>query len=1059
MKNKYFFLLPILLLDFSISQNTEIKSLSETTQKAIDVIKNPEYKNYDDVKGMNDLQIIDYLYENLKSDSSFHLDISYYYQDLGQYDKALKVLHSLEYSRFSGGVGKKLIKIYSKLDSLEQSLFYIEKLLQSGVLLDDIDFINNDPNLSFTRNDPRFKKLVNQYLSKSDIKSITYIDGLSEKKTNTRGSRSKRQSLRLAKKFEKGIKLEKKSGHVSRFLIEYLLSATAQLYYEAGKLKKAIEFRNESIIMGSSFNNRGTSYALNAYSYQDIGDYQRAEDELVKMFNFGVKINDKEIQSKALYQKAYLLDDPDASAQLWLKSFYLYPEGIEVDEYFFDRIYDITLYLGSQGNWEEIEYFSDFFFNLGSAREDELLKLISKSYKAQIKIALNIDKQESFKEILGIFDKMKALDLSRMGTDVNAIAELYIGIISTLFKDANYYPQILTLVNEALSIIDDKDVFYKDFFNFMKARASYDYDNVKSFGYKILAKDKKGNIYFNDNLDIEIGIFYAEALLYLKDKENSEKILEKILEKIDNTTNRNLPYVYMLLAFSSINNFEFATRDDINLEKYTLYITKLADYLNHLSKSASGRFDMEVNDVNLYYYELAAIINLDKNTDDGMFYYEMGKSRFLKKTFNKESDYFRYPIFEKGQTFIGMDQMNMANSNEINENILSKSSADASIKKMLTNSNYKNQFLRYDLSIDSIGTWFKNNDTYSKNFNVLYDLNNYSDSLFNLFSKNNTIYSEGQNFKPSLLLDFFFYGRNFKNIKDNHLILLLDHELQKIPFEALIDANGKYLIESKEISYAFSFTIHRLLQERKYNRDLTKILAFANPLYSSSRSGSSLRGLREDINLKKDLSNYEINDIHAAFGYDSWENLLGADNEVENIKRLNDVTILRGDLASEEKLFKMSESGELKNYSVLHFATHALTLPEIPDASSIILSSSSKDFDGHLTPQEISRLELKADFVNLSACETALGKVYSSEGIVSFAHSFIAAGANGVLASLWKVDDNSTSIFMTSFYSHYFKYKNVPKALALTKREFINGDYGEEYKKPFYWAPFIYYGI
>ena len=129
-------------------------------------------------------------------------------------------------------------------------------------------------------------------------------------------------------------------------------------------------------------------------------------------------------------------------------------------------------------------------------------------------------------------------------------------------------------------------------------------------------------------------------------------------------------------------------------------------------------------------------------------------------------------------------------------------------------------------------------------------------------------------------------------------------------------------------------------------------------------------------------------------------------------------------------------------------------------ASSIILSSGSNDkFDGYLIPSEISKLDLNADFVNLSACQTAVGKTYDSEGIIGFAQAFIEAGANGVLVSLWNVNDQSTAVFMTSFYSHLSKQNTVSKALALTKREFINGDYGDEYSKPFYWAPYIYYGI
>jgi len=96
--------------------------------------------------------------------------------------------------------------------------------------------------------------------------------------------------------------------------------------------------------------------------------------------------------------------------------------------------------------------------------------------------------------------------------------------------------------------------------------------------------------------------------------------------------------------------------------------------------------------------------------------------------------------------------------------------------------------------------------------------------------------------------------------------------------------------------------------------------------------------------------------------------------------------------------------------------------------------------------------------VNLSACETGLGKVCAGEGVVSMTHAFIIAGANGLGVSLWPVDDQSTSIFMSNFYEKLADGESYYHALSNVKRDFITGEYGEEYKKPYYWAPFVYYG-
>ena len=114
--------------------------------------------------------------------------------------------------------------------------------------------------------------------------------------------------------------------------------------------------------------------------------------------------------------------------------------------------------------------------------------------------------------------------------------------------------------------------------------------------------------------------------------------------------------------------------------------------------------------------------------------------------------------------------------------------------------------------------------------------------------------------------------------------------------------------------------------------------------------------------------------------------------------------------------------------------------------------------DGYLTMSEIAELDLKADLVVLSACETGVGKVYTGDGIVGLNQAFMIAGANGLVVSLWPVDDKSTSIFMNRFYYNISRDMPYHTAISETKRAFISGLYGEDYKDPYYWAPFVYYG-
>ncbi len=209
--------------------------------------------------------------------------------------------------------------------------------------------------------------------------------------------------------------------------------------------------------------------------------------------------------------------------------------------------------------------------------------------------------------------------------------------------------------------------------------------------------------------------------------------------------------------------------------------------------------------------------------------------------------------------------------------------------------------------------------------------------------------------------------------------------------------------------------------------------------------------------------NRSVRNAYGALGIGTWSNLPGTLSEVNNIKGVvKKSDIFTGKNVTERDVKELSRNRTLSNYKVLHFATHGLVVPEIPELSAIVLSQfkgGQGDEDGYLRMGEIAELNIKADFVNLSACETGLGKIYGGEGVVGLTQSFLLAGANSVSVSLWSVADKSTSQFMVSMYD-MVQNKNLNYADAMTevKRRFINGDFGEKFSAPYYWAPFVYYG-
>jgi CHAT domain-containing protein/Tfp pilus assembly protein PilF len=301
------------------------------------------------------------------------------------------------------------------------------------------------------------------------------------------------------------------------------------------------------------------------------------------------------------------------------------------------------------------------------------------------------------------------------------------------------------------------------------------------------------------------------------------------------------------------------------------------------------------------------------------------------------------------------------------------------------------------------------------------------------------------------------------------LIIVPDGILAFVPFETLIDEDGKYLVENYRITYTQSMGIRELIKERKYKKERKPLLAFGGGVYNEVsydvdmiKNDTQLAFLTK--NLYSDFRNdRSVRNAYGALGIGYWSNLPGTLNEVKNIKKvINKSVIFTGMDVTEKNIKELSRNGELSEYKVIHFATHGLVVPEVPELSAIVLSQFKRKQgreDGYLRMGEIAKLNIKADFVNLSACETGLGKIYGGEGVVGLTQSFLLAGANAVSVSLWQVADESTSRFMVTMYN-LVKDRDMNYADTMTeiKRQFINGDFGDKYKAPFYWAPFVYYG-
>jgi CHAT domain-containing protein len=176
----------------------------------------------------------------------------------------------------------------------------------------------------------------------------------------------------------------------------------------------------------------------------------------------------------------------------------------------------------------------------------------------------------------------------------------------------------------------------------------------------------------------------------------------------------------------------------------------------------------------------------------------------------------------------------------------------------------------------------------------------------------------------------------------------------------------------------------------------------------------------------------------------------------EEATAVGDVTLL-GKAACEAGLRKALASRE--RWRAVHLACHGLVDAASPLRSSLALTPDATN-DGLLTCVDVFRLRVPADLVVLSACETARGKIYRSEGIVGLTRAFMFAGAPRVICSLWKVDDEATRALMVKFYELWNpdEGEGLGAAAALKEAQaFVRSH--EKWANPYYWAAWTLWGL
>lgn len=278
------------------------------------------------------------------------------------------------------------------------------------------------------------------------------------------------------------------------------------------------------------------------------------------------------------------------------------------------------------------------------------------------------------------------------------------------------------------------------------------------------------------------------------------------------------------------------------------------------------------------------------------------------------------------------------------------------------------------------------------------------------------------------------------------LLIAPDGILNLLPFEALQDESGEYLVKSRTISYVPSGTILETLRRVKVAEQAPKpLLAVGDVAYENQggvgkriSSATSVHGRIEPG--IADLSGVALNDLPQTR------------QEVEQISSIAgpNAVVLLGKNAT-ETAFK---NEPLEDFRILHLAVHGFADTQYPERSALVLGVDPKSGDdGLLQVREIIRLHLNAELTTLSACDTGVGKLQGQEGISNLVEAFLVAGSKSVVASLWSADDTSASALMERFYKRLAQGESASSALRSAKLDLL-AQYGDQLN-PFYWAAFI----
>jgi CHAT domain-containing protein/Tfp pilus assembly protein PilF len=270
------------------------------------------------------------------------------------------------------------------------------------------------------------------------------------------------------------------------------------------------------------------------------------------------------------------------------------------------------------------------------------------------------------------------------------------------------------------------------------------------------------------------------------------------------------------------------------------------------------------------------------------------------------------------------------------------------------------------------------------------------------------------------------------------LCLVPDGPLWQLPFEALVRNDGTFFVEQAAFFYASSISVHREIvahqKRRRHETEQRPVAAFGNPDIGEGARQAAV-------------------DRSASLGP-----LPDAEREARTIARLWG----RGGIAyTGRSASEHTAKREMARSRIVHLAAHGLVDDANPMYSQIVLApDAGSSEDGVLQAWELMRLDIAADLVVLSACETARGRIGAGEGLIGMSWALFAGGSPSTIVTHWNVGSASTATLMVAFHRELEKGQGVSsyaKARALRAAQ-LELMHDPRMRHPFYWAGFVLIG-